>query len=231
MVGSPSIVDDSTPPVAINLTTYPRQLLSPLPNWTGCVSTHGTVVATVSFNRYTDGAHHVLETKKTSHVIRHSIRLTNAATQLYTAISSYSAGEAAPAGLAEQVYRSVNAVMHEGQITLTNAQARADVYMGCRLALVGPNSTFDNLMVQSISVQPPRGRMTVNYGPSAPADVSGLIELARSCRTRTLYNMPSGRASGGTSGGDTIDAGADSTSENTAHGVGGCSLDTASAPA
>ena len=58
------------------------------------------VVAEVAFNKYADDAHTIPDTKKSAHVVRQQITLTNAVTGVYEAISHSDSGEAAPTGVA-----------------------------------------------------------------------------------------------------------------------------------
>jgi hypothetical protein len=169
--------------------------------------------------------------KVTERVIRRSVILTNAQAREYVGISFYDSGEVPYANVAEAVFRSLDAVMFSGEIELTAAQARGDIYVGVRLKAIGPTSTFTNLMVQSVSTRPHTGNMVVRYGPSAILDSDELLELARACRTRTVYNMPSGRATGAASGGENVDQTATAPVQDTAHSLPELSYDTVSAPA
>ena len=216
-----SVVDGSG--AAVNLTTYPNELISTtLPKWTGCSVIHATVQAEVSFTKYSDVTHKVKEVGATARVIRHGIKLTNATTRTYEAVSHYDPGETAPAGVAEQAFRGVAALQNAVGITFVAGQLRSDIQVGCRMTLIGPTTTFSNILVQSVRERPHFGETIVNGGPVAAVDIDALIALARASRWRTIYNMPSHRDDGAAGGsGANMDMGADAPAENTAHGVGG----------
>jgi len=227
VVGTVSVVDGSG--AAVDLGAFPNELLSDtLPKWTGCQVVHAFVVAEVAFTKFSDAARLVPEVKATARAVRHSIKLTDAVTRImppYTAISHSDTGEVIPLGVAEQAYRGMAMLQHALGITFVAGQLRSDIKLGCRLKLVGPNTTFTNIVVQSIRERPHYGETIVNGGPMSALDIDVLIALARSSRWRIQYNMPSGRADGGTGAGSAqVDTGAYAPSENTAHGVGGNKL-------
>lgn len=214
---------------AVDLGVYPNELISQLPKWTGRQVVHATVRCKVGFHLFADGHYeggtfvgHVVDTKPTAREISYSIKLTDAETRTYSEVSEFDSGETPPEGVAESVYRSANAQQFAGEITFLAGQIRNEIKLGMRLKAIGPTTTFTNLLVQSIRERPHFGEMTVTYGPSAPLDVQGWIELARATRNRIIYKMPSGRADGGLSGGDVnVDQGGDAPADNTAHSIGG----------
>jgi hypothetical protein len=61
--------------------------------------------------------------------------------------------------------------------------------------------------------------LTVTYAPSARLDAPELIELARCCRWRVIYNLPSGRSTGQAAGTDVVGLGSATAKENTQYGV------------
>ena len=209
----------------VNLVTYPQELLKPLPKWVktqfGINVIHAHVRAEIAYLRWADTGFLIPDTSKTAHFVTHSVKLTNATTRTYTAIKTSDPGETPPAGVAESVYRSMALALNAGSITFTNAQLRSDIYIGCRLKLIGPTTTFVNILPQAIRARPHFGETTVQFGPSAIVDAAAEIELARATRWRFVYNMPSGRSDGMGSGSEQDDETMDSPSENSGFGDGG----------
>ena len=214
-----TVTDDNGNP--INLAVFPNELLSPLPNWTGCLAIRAHVATTVAFVKYTEATLVNPDTKVQSRPVSRTIILTNAVSRLYRTVSAATTGEVPPQGVAESVYRSTNAPQYQGEITLLDKQLRSTIGIGCRLKLVGPNTVFANVLVQQLHQRPHWGQTTVKFGPSAPAEAEGLIELARASRWRTTYNMPSGRASGQIEGTSDVDFSGQVPQNDTAHGPGG----------
>lgn len=222
VVQSVSIVDDTG--AAVDLGLYPNELMPgcSLPKWIGARVIRATVMAELGFSKYADAGHVIPNVKADNHVVRQTIRLTDAVTRTYEAVKFYDPGETVPVGVAEMAYRSVAALQSAAQVTFTKGQLRSDIQLGCRLTLVGPNTTFSNILVQSIHERPHYGETTINGHPQAAVDADTLMALARASRWRTTYNMPSGRDTGGLGpNGLEVDTSADGASENTAHGVGG----------
>ena len=218
-----TVKDDSGAPV--DLSAYPNEVLNPIPKWVkdnfGVSVIRAHVRAYVKYLRYADETLLIADTSKDGQWVTRSLKLTNAITQTYKAVKSADTGESVAAGVAESVYRGAALAQNAGRITFRDDQLRSDIYIGCRLKLVGPNTTFSNVLPQAIRARPCAGTTTVQFGPSAIVDADALIELARATRLRFLYNMPSGRSDGFGSGGDEVDDTMDSPTEDTAFGVGG----------
>jgi len=214
-----AIVDESGNP--ITLAYFPNELRGHLPKWAGYNVVNAIVSGIVGFSKYADAAHTQLSNVVTARVVRHKIKLTNAPGGWVTGVSEFDSGDAIPQGVAESLYRSAAAQQWAGEITFAKGQLRSDIYLGCRLKLVGPTTTFSNVLPRSISEQPHFGRTTVSVGPCAPMDIDFFLEITRATKLRTTYRMPSGRATGDAAGGEQIDMGGDTPVDNTSHGVGG----------
>jgi hypothetical protein len=221
------VVDDSG--TAIDLTEYPNELKHDchIPKWmktelgTKVIRAH--VRAHLAFEKYFDDGQTILDATVRERPCRKTVKLTNAVTQTYTAIKSFDSGEIIPQGVAESVYRGAAIDQWAGKVTFSNDQLRSDIFIGCRLKLIGPHTTFTNVIPQLIMARPHYGTTDVQYGATAPPDAEGLIELARATRGRLVYNMPSGRDDGEWGGGsaEEIDDSAESPLGDTAHGIGG----------
>jgi hypothetical protein len=179
----------------------------------------------LQFNRFSSSAPLTPDVTYNDRLHTQVIKLTTIAPGTYSAISHSVSAEFVPVGVAESAYRSAAAQQWAGKIVFTKAQLRSDIPLGVRLKLVGPTTTFTNVLVQQIDERPVFGETAVTYGPCAPIDIDMWIEMARATRTRTTYDMPSGRGDGGTglAAGD-LDSGGHAPVENTAHGVGSLNL-------
>jgi hypothetical protein len=229
VVGAPSVVDMAGNP--INTSAYPNILKdSSLPRWAAGLTPPVTwqravIRAEVKFTRYADAAKKIVDTKASTRVINKTVKVTNAVTKTYRAVKEVTGGETMPAGIAESVFRSSNMLQHGGTVEFSQKQLRADIDFGYRYTLVGPNTSFPNMLPQRIVERPCFGVTTVTFGPAPLASVDYLLELLRATRFRTTYRMPSGRADGGNAGGTDVNTGSDTPSEDTAHSPGGHQVD------
>jgi hypothetical protein len=166
-------------------------------------------------------------------VLSHRVWLTNANGGTYKALSASDTGEplppmtpeptsltpttANPLSLAYTLYNNLSRLQYKGKITLVDIEAASSIGLGITLSLTGPNNTYAGLLVQGVTIRPHTGQVEIDISPCARLDVGTLIEMWRITRTRTIYNMPSGRASG-----ISASAGLDQTGatpkENTLHG-------------
>lgn len=230
-IGAPTIVDDNGNP--IDTTLYINELLSALPTWTNQVQIRAHVSQQISFQRYTDNTHVALETTTKTKVHNKTIRLTSAIGGIYSTTSSFSTAEVPPQNVAESVYRALAAQQYAGKIVFVDNPlapvtftdpANPGFAIGTRMKLIGPNHTFQNLMIQSVRQRPAKGETEITFGPGPLIDVDLWVELARATRLRITYNMPSNRGDGGSGGGGSsvnVDTGSDSPLEDTTHSVGG----------
>jgi len=213
-----TITDGDGNPVDIGM--YPNTLVKgQLSAWMGVQWTDVTVAANVSFTRYDDTAHKHLSGTVTKRQISHRLTLTNATSQTYRTTTFYDPGESVPTGVAQAVYNSLSTLQYSGAVTFAASQVRSGIAVGNSLTLVGPANTYSNLLVQSVRAVPHLGWLTVSYGPSARLDAPELIELARCCRWRTIYNMPSGRSTGQAPGCADVGLGSATAKENTQYGI------------
>jgi hypothetical protein len=230
-------VDDSS--IAVDVATvdgspdtsiYKNVLLSKagLADWLntiGIVGQEATVRAKATFTRYADGpTKKVTSAKHAPKEIHVRVVLTNATTNVYTAVQHSESPESVPVGVAEAVYNSVKDLQHAGSIDLIGDQTkvlgrrdevRTDIKPGVKLKLVGPTTTFTNCLVQSATIEPHYGRISVVFGPSASLDIQERIELQRVGRFRYTHNMPSGRSDGSAAGGTSVSLENQNPKENT----------------
>ncbi len=228
-VEAATVVDEDGAPVDIG--AFPYELYGTLPNWTGQATVRATVKARCSFDHYKVDVSGGVGTNKPDHAaengeVTYDITLTDAASGPYSATATDDPGETAPVGVAQAVFRSIDSLQQEGTVTDTTFPMRTDIRIGVRLKIVGPSHTWTNVFPQSVDMSPLHG-VTVSFGPSSPIDAANLLELARATRWRTVYNMPTGRATGSVSGSTDIDATAAGHEGNTSHGKGGFHKDEA----
>jgi len=224
-----TILDDSGNP--INTALFPNELLSsggPIYNWMGVNVIEANVSCMVGYEHFDDTAQTAQTRKVNSRRITVRVKLTNAATQSYQATTHFDPGEQFPAmgagGLANQIYNGLSQLQFAGRISLVAGQldslAITQILPGARLKLVGPNNTYSNLCVQSVSARPHLGALDVQFGPAARLDAADLIELARASRWRFIYEMPSGRDTGQPSPASQVDLSTSAApKENTMHGL------------
>ncbi len=224
LIGDAEVVDANGDPV--DTETYPNALKdTSLPHWAGALgygSVRATVRAAQHYDQHSNDTFTNLSAKAAGKLVNKTIRLTDAETGTLKILSSAESPELPPLGVADAVYRSANATMHAGVITFVGDQVRSDIGIGCRLTLVGPNTTFENCVPQTITERPCSGEMEVRFGPMPPANVNFLQTLMKATRVRTLYRMDFNRATGEGGGGD-IDNGTESANDDTAHSAGGFS--------
>jgi hypothetical protein len=230
-----SIVDDAGG--QIDPLVFVNELTSPLPTWTGQRSIRAHISQQLKFDRYRDPANKIKDVVANARVHSKTIVLTTAQPGLFTTIGEFAQSEQIPQNVAESVYRSLAAVQFAGTITLLDKPLRQSVpvvvngivtngaiAIGTRLKMIGPNTTFTNLMVQAVEQRPAYGETTVTYGPGPQVDIDLWIELARASRNRTTWELPSNRGDGGTNPSGSainVDTGANSPSDDTSHTVGG----------
>lgn len=239
-IDTPQVVDDSGNP--IDTTTYAYEIQEPLPYWIGGQVVRATVRQHLFWNRnknnYPNVPTHISDEKP--HTQR--VQLTNIPPGTYSTVASASSGEPIPGlgvqSLAEQAYRACAAQQWSGSIELVKAQLQSNLTglgagpnnVGFRLKLIGPNTTFSNLLVQAIEEVPHAGTVRVTYGPVPDIDVDQWVTLARASRVRWTWTLPSGRGDGSGSGsgggaGGGIDLSQAPPLDNSSQTPGGLSVD------
>ena len=215
---------------------YPNILRpgSEVADWMGVRWVEATLQVQISFRKYHDAAHRVLGEIVNQRLTSYRVILTNAVSRTYAGQQTLDTGEAVPplypvaGSLAYAVYQGLSQLPCQGVLTLVDTASRFDLAPGIRLALTGPAHTYAALLVQTTRLRPHYGETRVEFGPAARPDAAGLVELWRASRWRTLYNLPSGRASGQASVTANFDTTGATPQENTAHGLGTFSLRSAS---
>jgi hypothetical protein len=142
------------------------------------------------------------------------ITATNAITKIYKGIASWTAGEDAPAGIAETYYNTIHAAArHEGTITIPGADLSAR-WHGKKLNLTGGASAWSTMAapIHAVRWDAHRGDATITFGPSPDYALQDFIEYLKLLRRRSPTWMSSaertsdeiGDESGASASGDNI---------------------------
>ena len=198
-----------------NILTKGQLSAAMLVNWVDV-----TITAQVSFDRSADASHLIPSAKLQQRQVTHRVTLTNAVTQTYRTSTNFVSAEQVPVGLAEFLYNSLKTLQYAGRADFVGSQVQTGIGVGNLLSLVGPTNTYANLLIQSVRAVPHLGQLTVTYAPSSTLDAPELVELARACRLRFIYNYPSGRATGTAPGSADVQLGSATAKENTQHAIG-----------
>lgn len=122
------------------------------------------------------------------HPVAVTVTATNAAKSLYTFLESDSFLEAedVPTGLASAIRTALNHVQYQGSITLVEREASGLAKVGQKLNLTGSRTEWETMaaLIQETQIQVNEGRTSVVIGPAGSIDAGGLVELARTNRTR-----------------------------------------------
>lgn len=226
-----TLTDDEDNPV--DGTTFGYVLVTgQIPPWLTTDWVSAKLNTTYSYNRYADAGHVQPCANVTGKEVHHKVILCNVPSGLYQTISSSTSAEPVPIGLANSIYQSLATLQHAGTLVFAGQNIRQGLGVGQNLTAIGPNNTYTNLLVQSVRAVPHAGILTVTFGPSARLDAPELIELRRATMLRTMYNMPSNRATGqGSGNGSQVQLGDATARENTQHGLGSYSMFGVTAPA
>ncbi len=129
--------------------------------------------------------------------IQATVPATNAVTQTYAQLTSYTQAEPVPAGLAGQLYDALSTLQYEGQYTTEGSEVTA-WRLGAVLNLAGgrPEWAAMNALLQEIVDDLDAGRTTLKFGPAGHLTLQDLMEQLRANRTRTTSSHIKERQSG-----------------------------------
>jgi hypothetical protein len=116
--------------------------------------------------------------------------LTNAVTQTYMGLTSYTNAEAAPEGFAAILYSALNPLHYEGEVSTVSGEVTGNS-LGTVLNVTGSQQPWAamNALVQEISDELETGRTTWKVGPPAHLNVQDLMSMLNYTRSR----VPSSR--------------------------------------
>jgi hypothetical protein len=154
------------------------------------------VTATVTYSKLYSSSGTLKLNKPISARLSVNVRLTNSSGGTYTALGSYSQGEAVPVGLAQMLYEARSALQYSGSVELVGAEVETGCGPGAALTLTGTALTLSGLAVQQSVETPAEGRVVAMVGPVAPLGLDDMIELLRVNRHRLFYSAPQSRVNG-----------------------------------
>ncbi|MEM9703309.1 MAG: hypothetical protein AAF907_12785, partial [Planctomycetota bacterium] len=114
------------------------------------------------------------------------VRGTDATTQTYSRLRSFTAAEPMPVGLAAELYNSLTQLVHEGRLILGAEEVGTDNWMGRRLQIASGRPEWTGMLapVQQVREDVDAGRTEIEFGPSPVLGGADLVELVRANRGR-----------------------------------------------
>lgn len=115
-----------------------------------------------------------------------TVTATNAVTKIYKGVTSWVAPEAAPAGIAQAVYESLEAYQFEGDATLVMEDVSATRWHGAALNLTGGSGEWATMkaLIHQASVDVENGSVSISFGPAPFLAAEDFLELQRLLRGR-----------------------------------------------
>lgn len=247
-VGSMTIKDENGD--AVSLATYPNCLIdgSSIAPWmrlgggAAVVGKQVTITADATYDQWdveatggdpeaaTNGIKREVFPRKQ---LSARVTLTNGTTGNYSALGSFTEGEAVPAGMAQAIYEALSTLQYEGTVTLVENECASDIGIGNALNLTGGRAewTTMNALVQSVRRAYGDGRTEITIGPAAHLSAADLTQLFLVNRLRRAWVNPASQATASNSAAGTVTMGEKSPKENTNVGLPERSLMTAAADA
>lgn len=140
--------------------------------------------------------------------------------QILTTASSFVEAEPVPTGLAREIYDSRAVLQYDGIIPLVGEAVPFTIGLGHKLTVVGPNRSYENMLIQATTEWPCLGRINLRVGPSAALSLDDLIAHLRASRDRRYWTNPAMQTTGERSAGTKVELGRDTPRENTSRGAG-----------
>jgi hypothetical protein len=201
-----------TQTVAIeNPASYPGITLANVPNellegsvsaWMNLYSAPLLVSATLQYTgAATDESAEVWGTTN-QRVLYTRVIGTNAETQTYSRLTSATAAEAVPAGLAQALYDAAGVLQYDGVLELTEQECSGVAAPGLLLNLTGGRTEWAAMaaQIQRVEEKLDLGQTRITVGPAKHLGHADLAELLRVNRTRRLSFRLNERTSGSASG-------------------------------
>jgi hypothetical protein len=113
------------------------------------------------------------------------IKVTDAVSQTYARLSSFTDAEESPTGLAQAIYESFSNLTFEGTLKILGEEI-ALIPMGARLNLTGGNTLWESMdaQIQECIEHLDRGSLRLRFGPPKHLGLKDLIQLSRVNRRR-----------------------------------------------
>jgi len=159
------------------------------------------------------------------HDISVRVKLTNspAGQKLYSALESLDPGESAPAGLAQQIYNTLQVLQYEGSHVIVDpglSTTSALINTGNKLEITGGAAAWATMdaTIQTVDYDLFNSKCEIGFGPAKHIAPGDLEELLQFWRFRTVYDNPNLRISGRETQSQGGQLGGDTAAENTSHG-------------
>lgn len=119
-----------------------------------------------------------------------SVTATDAVTKIYKGITSWTAGEDRPEGLAEAIFAAATEQQYEGEVSITGDEVPADQWIGKKLRLVnGETEIMPATVIHAASAEIDAGRVTISFGPMPYLSAGDFLELQRIFNRRKVTWM------------------------------------------
>jgi hypothetical protein len=195
----PGQTDASGNPVDSDISDYPNVVISgDIAPWMGVQAARCTVVASISYiypdspDDESEKAYLIfgpdggsLANYNNRVILTVGVVGTDAVTQTYAQLASYTEGEGVPTGLAEEIYSSLATLQYEGAYTIIGSEA-GYWSLGTVLNMTGGRTewTSMNALLQEIEDDLDNGQTTLKFGAAGHLTLRDLMEQLRGNRTR-----------------------------------------------
>ena len=207
----PGQVNSNGDPKDSDFGDYPNQVISgDIAPWMNVHSAYVTVTAQISYNYPSDSDDESnaamavfgpddgnLDGWDNDITLVVHVLATDAVTQTYAHLSSYTSGEPVPSGLAEQLYGAVSVLQYSGSYETVGTEVSA-WQLGTVLNIAGGRPEWTGMagLLQEIADDLDTGRTRLRFGPAGHLTLQDLMEHLRWNRTRTSSRHIKERTSG-----------------------------------
>jgi hypothetical protein len=207
--------NDSGTPVDYDIDDYPNELLrGALADWMNVIHAKCTFTTSFTYNYpdtaddeslaavgifggSTDGTNGTDDGTQQGIQVTVTVIGTDAVTQTYAQLSSYTQAEPVPTGLAAQLYASLSTLPFEGSYDMVSCEVGTWT-LGTVLNLAGGRPEWEtmNALLQEIEQDFDNGRTTLKFGAAGHLTLRDLMEQLRANRTRVVSSHIKERQSG-----------------------------------
>ena len=159
---------------------------------------------------------------KNQYDLTFSVIATNALSQTYTKMVSYTGGEAVPTGIAASLYSALSVLHYQGEIALVEQECSQAAGLNHVLNLAGGRSEWAtmNAQIQAVTEQIDHGTTRLTIGPPEHLSHADMVELLRASRTANTSARTGERAGGPAGTATTVDHTSVTGQTNTVSGGG-----------
>lgn len=119
-----------------------------------------------------------------------SVTATNAITKTYKGVTSYTAGEGRPEGIAAAMFAAATEQQYEGSVTISKEDVPAGRWHGKKLTLAnGGEALFSGAVIHSATMDIEAGTMTLSFGPLGWLSAGDFLDLQRILNKRPVMWM------------------------------------------